>query len=166
MRTFYLCFLLATVTFVALGCADEVAEYQPGEAIVYFNSFETDEETEGIPSEMLSDQAPKGGGGQSLVITGGCIVPHLELEIGPFAAEVAVTMSCWGKTNRGLSGALMLRTDAASLALEIDSEDWRKFQTDTSLVIPAATPATLSFISGGFIPVTTYYDRIEVRIVE
>lgn len=162
-------YLLITsiLAFLCLGCETDNIPFSAGDSL-YFNSFE-DGNDSGTFEATYDKDAPAGGGDYSLLINGGCIVPHYEVGIGPFSQEVEVKLSTWGKTMEDRSGSLilyLLNDPSQYLSIEITTPEWQAYEAEGSMVIPAGETATLQFISGGLISVATHYDLVELRVIE
>lgn len=158
--------LASLLTFVCLSCEPEA--YEPSEGTLYFNSFEDGSDPENFEVTYDKD-APVGGENYSLLISGGCIVPHYEIVVGPFSNEVNVKLATWGKTMQDMSGYLGLylpNNPEVQLSIEINTPEWQPYESEGTMVIPAGETAILQFNSGGLVAVATHYDLVEIRLSE
>ncbi|MEZ4985051.1 MAG: hypothetical protein R2795_08465 [Saprospiraceae bacterium] len=156
--------LLSGILILLLSaCAQKDATFFPSSNTLYFNSFETSDETRGLDHYLIKEDAPKKGGKHSLSICGGCIVPSFELDaFMTLSEDTPVKLKLWGKTDAGMTGAISLVVDGNLIVfIDIESSKWKAYESET-VIIPANQPIQFFFYSGGFVPVTTYYDMIEV----
>ena len=159
--------LVGFAVFMAYSCCKPPPDYTPSEAAIYFNSFESSEDLDNFEGyASLSDDTPNKGGDSSLVISGGSIVPHLYLELGPFDEAMDLSLALWGKSGEdGRTGSIFmyLADDPEQIInIEIDHDEWAHYTSEEVLIVPVNQKIRVEFISGGFMPVTTYYDLLEI----
>ncbi|UCE17709.1 MAG: hypothetical protein JSV84_12600 [Gemmatimonadota bacterium] len=143
--------------------------------IVYFNSFESDEDTTGwrwIFQEMfVADPAP-GCGRQSLFIGGGCTQPAAYIELPSQAEDSYYIVSCWGKANESDRGGKIVLTtgdvgeERDETELIIHGTEWVSYASEESLYCPADNTLRIELWIGGFVPAYMFVDCIKVEKVE
>ena len=104
---------------------------------IYINSFESmDDVVEWVGAYRLSDDTPPTGGDSSLVVSGGCVVPHIYFEYGPFPEETPIFISIYGKTITLYGSiAIMLKEDRTNYRyLHIKEPKWTYYETDRYLI--------------------------------
>ena len=160
--------LASFLAFLCAGCEPEAVVEPSAGGPLYFNSFEDGSDT-GYFEATYDTDVPDGGGNYSLLVNGGCIAPHYEISVGPFAEEANVKLSTWGKTTAGMSGSLSLylvSDPEEQVSIEINTPEWQAYESAGSMVIPAGETAKLQFLSGGIVAVATHYDLVELRVTE
>ena len=161
--------ILLLFTFLS-GCktSDEILNGLYTHDVIYYNSFETKEDTVGIKyfaGRITGDDASPGGGKRSLYVSGGCIIPHVVLPIPAQTDNGYYQLKCWGKALvRG--GIVELSTDSSSknnyISIFIEDKHWDHYQNTDSLYCPANTTMWISLISGGDNPGGMLVDQIEI----
>jgi len=134
----------------------------------YFNSFENsmDVETFEGMNPFLSDDTPSDGGDSSIVVAGGCIVPHLYFELGPFDEAQNLSFSVYGKAEGIAGGSLSLRLKSdpdAIIAIQIQDNEWTLYETANTLEVPVGEQVVINFVSGGIVPIVSYFDLFEIQ---
>lgn len=134
--------------------------------ILYFNSFESQSDFEGFEgyAGYQSDDVPANAGDSCLVVCGGCIVPHLHFDVGPFEKTMELSVSLMGKSDLG--GGLIIRSvsdPAIHQMISIGAKEWTHYQTEENMILPAADTLRIEIQSGGIIPVTTFIDLLTVN---
>lgn len=164
-------FLLACGLLVA-GCLknDGPTAAESLQNIIYFNSFETAADTAGIGGYggwTLSDEASPGGGERSLYVSGGCIWPHVIIEIPAQAEDGHYLLTGWGK-NPAFGGVVEL--SAASQAgpgihFFVSDSTWNWYIAADTLFCPANQAMTLIMGAGGYVPSAMLVDQITISKV-
>jgi hypothetical protein len=160
--------LLPFCVLIGSGC-DHALE--PGGDHFYFNSFESPQDLvgwRGIGEMQLRNEVPPGGGRKSVFISGGCVIPHAEIEFRGLDQDSYLLLRCWGK-NLALGGSVMLQVaDDMSKAIYIGLVDttWKFHQAADTLFLPAHHKLKLSMSSGGFVASVMLVDQIEVIMVD
>jgi hypothetical protein len=142
---------------------------------IYFNSFETERDTIGIRGYGfigLRNDAPDIGGRKSLLVSGGCLIPHAYIELPAVNYDRSVMLRCWGK-NLAVGGEVILSNNKIdstgfpnkSVSISVQDTVWRFYKSDV-LQCPAGTPLTLTMNSGGCILSIMLVDLLEVIMVE
>jgi hypothetical protein len=135
-----------------------------GTDYIYYSSFEKETDLTGwVGSYQLQNNAPPGGRLQSMYISGGCVVPHVSFELGPFPEDLNLSVECWGK-NLDLGGNVTLTTEDYNsfVYLSIEDESWKHYTTDSVLFCPAGKKLQVELSSGGFVPSSMLIDRIKI----
>lgn len=147
-----------------LAGLDDFAQRLP----IYFNSFESPQDTsgwQGFGARELRNDAPPGGGNQSLFVSGGCIVPHALVEFRSPSQETCLRLRCWGKKLLG-GGEVSLFIKGAlpgkGISLSIGDSLWNSYQSADSLICPANQTLQLEMMSGGIIAGAMLVDMVEV----
>jgi hypothetical protein len=142
--------------------------------VIYFNSFESDEDTTGwrwLDPEMFVKIPAPGGGKNSLHIGGGCTMPTAFLTLPPQYEEGNYLMSCWGKIDESSGGRVYLTTsdvhnDSVTVRLDVHSLEWQFLQTETSLHCSMEDTMRIEIWIGGIVPNSMYIDLLKVEKVE
>jgi hypothetical protein len=149
------------------GCNHPTYPEENGE-ILYASSFESDSDTAGWHGygslQFRSEPAPDGGK-RSLHVSGGCIVPHAEIELGPPGQDSRILLSCWGK-NLGIGGTvgITMKGQLRKYApIAVQDTVWTFYESKDTLFAQAGSPLILSVMSGGIVPSAMLLDLIEVR---
>ncbi len=152
-------FLFSLLIFV-LACEKSKIETES----IYSNSFEKESDLVGWEGYyVLNNDTPISGGHQSIYISGGCIVPHVYYELGPFDEDLELSIQCWGK-NLDIGGGVSLVTEdySSSIYLSIQDKNWEYYTTDSTLYCPAGKKLQLSLSSGGIISSAMLIDMIKI----
>jgi photosystem II stability/assembly factor-like uncharacterized protein len=163
-------YFLFLIIFFALSffnyCKAQTTLEVQSEAVVYSNSFEAPQDTVGLQRYGWIDfnsDVPNDGGTQSLFVSGGCIWPHAQIEIGPFENDGFYKIKCWGK-NLQIGGSVSIDVEGDFLngAIIIVNEDAWTYYESTSLFCPAGKKIVLSMNSGGIVQSAMLVDNLEI----
>ena len=161
--------LFALIALMLLGCDDQKEDIEIfSETVIYSNSFENIMEVENFEGMQifLSDQTPNGGGDSSMVVSGGCVLPHIYLELGPFDEDLDLSFSLHAKANNthgsGVSISLLDDPDN-NISITVQDTDWALYETSSTLTIPQGEKIRVDFTSGGIIEVTTFFDLFKIE---
>jgi len=148
---------------------------QPTLRFVYFNSFESAEDTTGwwgIGERMfIGDPSPEGGK-RSLYIGGGCIQPTAFIILPSPIEDGYYRISCWGKVKEGSFGGVIVLAIAdegekrPEIQLGIHNKEWTFYQSEKTLHCPANSKLRLEIWIGGFIPAYMFIDCIKIEKVK
>jgi hypothetical protein len=152
------------------GCKKTDSTVTPSQTndIVFATSFEADADTSGwigYGGHTLSQDVPASGGKRSMLVSGGCIIPHAQkffLNTGPARS---VSLSFWGKLLEG-SGvvSLALRSKPSSgISLGVHDSVWTQYVSQGKLTIAEGDTLCIVMISGGYVPGAMLIDRIEIK---
>jgi hypothetical protein len=155
---------IASLMFFSCGKSDL------GTDILYFNSFETTQDTTGIGGYCFLDlvkDAPPEGGNQSLAVSCGCIGPHANFKIGPFSSDNNVKLSFWGKgKDAGGSVSMKIESDYIGINIPGNNTSWRYYSSDDTLRCPAGKEITISLSAGGAASGQITVDMLKVEKVD
>ncbi len=143
---------------------------EQNEVVIYSNSFESAQDTVGLQKNGAIDfnsDVPIGGGTQSLFVSGGCIWPHTQVEIGPFENDGFYKITCWGK-NLQVGGSISMDVEGDILngAIIIVNEDAWTYYESTILFCPAGKKIVLSMNAGGIVQSAMLVDNLEIVSVK
>ena len=136
----------------------------------YFNSFESSSDTAGwygVSDNNFIEEAPKGGGKQSLKVSGGCVIPHAYYRIDSIADDCSLVLKCWGK-NLSNGGSVSLYTEniSGSLHISVTEMSWTSYICEDTLHCIAGSSLRLELNSGGILPSSMLVDQIEISKVD
>jgi len=158
--------LVASISFLS-SCQKSV---EPGKTTgnrIYATSFESDADTIGwwgYGSRTFRHDAPPGGGYRSLVVSGGCIVPHAGVDLPPLSSSMYISLRCWGKALHG-GGSIVLDygyETPRGISVYVSDTVWTEYSVTDSLLCLANLPLRLSFFSGGIVPGSMAVDLLEI----
>ncbi len=166
MKQYFLIFSLL-ISSLFISC-DKSPTSLP-EHFLYQNSFETEEDLNdfdiGFAEVRRSEEAPNQGGSHSLFVSGGCIVPHLSAELGPFTRDHTIAFSTWARMfNEGSLGGSGLSFSIGSSSedrrsITVVSDEWEYYESEP-LFVPAGDLIHVNFLCGGIAEGTTLFDMI------
>ena len=161
-----LIYLLSIVSLMFISCGK--SEF--GSDILYFNSFETTQDTTGIDGYCFLDlvkDAPPSGGNQSLSVSCGCIAPHASFKIGPFSSDNNVKLSFWGK-GKDMGGSVSMKIESDYIAINIpgNNTSWNYYSSDDILHCPAGKEITITLSAGGIASGQITVDMLKVEKVD
>ncbi len=139
--------------------------------VVYSNSFESPKDTAGMQfygMMKFSSDVPSGGGKQSLYISGGCIWPHAQAEVGPFEQDGFYILRCWGKDLQ-IGGGVSIGVEgnySRQAYVNVNKKEWTFYQSSEKLFCPAGKKIMLSMGAGGIISSSMLVDKLEVVRVD
>lgn len=136
--------------------------YQP--SAYYLFSFESASDTldwNGITEEMFINDPPRIGEGRYLYIGGGCIQPAASKEI-LITEEGSYSISCWGKTNYN-GGSIILKSADEEISINITSNNWKYYNSNSSITCEAGTRLTLEILVGGIVFDDLFCDELVIR---
>ena len=178
MKKLTIVVLLFSLSPLALSCGDSchdpIGDGDPAR-IIYFNSFETNDDAAGwtgiSEGDLIGEPAP-GGGEHSLRIGGGCVQPTAYIVLEPQDVEAVYSLSCWGKLfDESQPGGVVLATDEKwdqrrSTALVVDAGDWGFYRSKDQIVCPAGQRLRIEIYIGGIMGGSMMIDNITVEAVD
>jgi hypothetical protein len=133
--------------------------------IIYSNSFESPLDTIGWMGFMeFRNEAPPGGGNQSVFISGGCIWPHAWIEIGPFNESSSYIIRCWGKDLQ-IGGGVSIYVEGEysnQVNINVNGKEWKYYTSENSLFCPAGKKIIIAMGAGGIVASAILIDEIEL----
>lgn len=133
--------------------------------LLYYNSFENPIDSLGWNGDLIfNSDVPHNGGKKSIFVSGGCIVPHVWVEFGPFGKNELLIIRCWGK-NLEVGGNVSLNVSgdrSNSILINIENKEWTFYESSDTLLCPAGSTVSLSISSGGYIPSSMLIDCVEI----
>jgi hypothetical protein len=152
--------MIFILLFVIISC--ETNDFFNG--IVYVNSFENTSQLAHIEGGVfLSSDTPIDGGDSSMVISGGCIIPHVTFEIGPFDQDLDLYFRCWAKRyNDGSIRMYLVDNENEQVYLSVNDTVWTEYQIDVPLHCPAHNKVKFEMNSGGFVMGCMWVDLFQV----
>lgn len=140
------------------------------EQLIYFNSFESQSDTAGWKGGAFdfANDAPENGGGRSLHISGGCIIPHAQYIFNAQDADCHLILSLWGKnlSNGGYVSLYVNKKGGERISIDVNEKRWAFYESPKALFWPANTTLTLDIVSGGFCGSDILIDMIEIKRVK
>ena len=167
MKRKYFLFVITLLVFSFSNYVEaQTASKTQNEIVVYSNWFESAQDTVGLQKNGAIDfnsDVPNDGGTQSLFVSGGCIWPHAQIEIGPFENDGFYKIKCWGK-NLQIGGSVSIDVEGDFLngAIIIVNEDAWTYYESTSLFCPAGRKIVLSMNAGGIVQSAMLVDNLEI----
>jgi hypothetical protein len=154
------------ILFLMISCEKEKEITGAGQQI-YFNSFESQSDTIGWKGYAFrfADDTPEHGGSGSLLVSGGCIIPHAQYTLPPQNSDSYMTLKFWGK-NLSNGGGVFLSVNKPGykpLSFDVSGKDWTLYENHDSLFCPANASLTLGITAGGIIGSSILIDMIEIR---
>lgn len=167
---FISCIILSCCMIVSCGREST----KPPLNLVYFNSFESVEDTAGwwgISENMFEKDPAPGGEKQSLHICGGCIQPTAYIDFPPSIEEDSYTVSCWGKLqDLSQTGRIVLATieggeKGEAIQLSVKSKKWTFYGSGDFLHCQVNDQLRLEILIGGYAGACMYIDCIKIERV-
>jgi hypothetical protein len=138
--------------------------------VVYFNSFESPEDTVGWVSYgtlRFNSDTPPDGGNRSLYVAGGCFFPTAAFELDARPEDRHLIVSVWGKSLELTGGVgLETRSPYEEVAAYVSDTTWHFYKSGDTLFCPANQPLYVTATCGGIIYRAMLIDRLEVRQVK
>jgi hypothetical protein len=154
--------------FLFVAACDKRGVEPRGRAI-YFNSFETAQDTIGwigvTAAMFVNDPAPEAGD-RSLHIGGGCIQPAAYIDLPEQADAGHYRVCCWGKLeDSSQGGSVGLVVDAETeqrreIHLVVNRTEWTFYASEEIIRCPAHHRMRLEIMIGGFVPAGMFVDAI------
>lgn len=155
------------ILVVTVACDKSVEPEMRNVDSVYFNSFESSEDTVGwwgYGAIGFWSDAPPNGGKQSLYVSGGCIVPHATVDLNAMMTDSYIILRCWGK-NLAIGGGVSLKLPGdvpRSISIVVVDTAWKSYVSPDTLFCPANQSIRLSLAAGGIAPSAMLVDLVEV----
>ncbi|NOX89664.1 MAG: hypothetical protein GXO77_11605 [Calditrichaeota bacterium] len=138
---------------------------------VYYTSFEIPEDLtpwKGYASLSLFDETFPGGGKHSVMVSGGCVVPHGELQLKN-RKEGYYRLQGWAKN---LSSGGNIRffiknfNQNGRYSIYVADNNWKFYQSADSLYCPEDSTIVVWMFSGGIVPSSMLVDELQVVKIE
>lgn len=161
-------FVVVVCTTLFSGCNETNYVLRPGPGTVYFNSFESKKDTvawRGHGHIEFRNDAPEGGGKQSVYVSGGCTVPHASLVLPRQPLAGYYHLQCWGKnlaSGGGVSLTIYGHEDTHRIWLQVRESEWKFIESENTLFCPANYRMKLTLSSGGFVASAMLVDLIQI----
>lgn len=154
--------LILIIIILTSSCEENILN---DKVSLYKNSFENKSEISNWEGAYyLSDDTPKNGGDSSLIVSGGCVIPHISFEYGPFSEETKISIGLYGKNiESGGSVSVKLKEDRSNYRnIHINNTDWTYYETDSLLICPANESIIVEMNCGGLISGVMIIDVFEI----
>ena len=156
--------IVITILTLFIGCSDPVSPENGN--IIYVNSFEATSDFEdwtGLNEYSWNSEAAPNCGGKSVLISGGCFVPHTKYVFLKTLIPGNYTIECWGKaTKNSIGGVVMLKYDDISVDIGIRDSVWT-YKISETLYLPQLKSLEIEMNSGGFVAAGMLIDKLIVR---
>ena len=159
--------LLLFLGFYSTGCEKIFGTIND---FLYSTSFEKHEKMDqwenGEYAEFKSE-APKGGGQRSLFVSGGCVVPHMVLDLGKIETQDYITVKFSGKVlfNGGTVSLTAVRGKFEWIDLGqvyLKETNWKDYKLVSTVPTPIGYNLKIQMSSGGFAAGGMLIDLLEV----
>ena len=164
-------FILLFFLFSFLSCEETSGpdSNHPNDSF-YFNSFESSSDIAGWyggSNINIFEEAPQGGGKQSLKVSGGCVIPHAYYKIDSLIEDCSLVLKCWGK-NLSNGGSVSLYTGSHSkiIHISITETSWTNYICEDTLICFEGSNLILELNSGGILSSSMLVDLIEITKVD
>jgi len=164
MKKFKLYIFLFFLLLVACGRESGIIGPAPGS--IYFNSFESAQDTlgwKGYGSIDFREDVPPGGGKRSLFVSGACSVPHAVFTLPALAEDGYYRLQFWGR-NLQLGGGVTLAVEGLQTVEQVAVQDsnWLFLKTKRPLFCPRRYHLRLMLSSGGIVASAMLVDLIQI----
>ena len=160
--------IIAALASIVLFSSCEKAPIETSaNEILYYSSYESETDLEGYEgyAGIIAEEAPAGAGESSLLIDGGCIVPHLSFQIGPYLEGKNISLSFIAKTDNGGSITLSSNENPSdSENILIQNTEWEDYLKKEIHNLEAGSQLKISFISGGIAASKTWVDQLTLFV--
>ncbi|MFQ6113664.1 MAG: hypothetical protein ACE5NG_06185 [bacterium] len=161
---------LVVVACTTLFSACDETNYvlRPGPGTVYFNSFESKNDTvawRGYGHIEFRNDTPEEGGKRSLYVSGGCIVPHASFVLPSHPEDGYYHLQCWGKnlaSGGGVSLTIYGHEDTHQISLQVHESEWTFIEAESTLFCPGNYRMKLTLNSGGIVASAMLVDLIQI----
>ena len=159
--------ILLSIGLLTAGC-DKI--FSNKNDYIYSTSFEKNENMDqwenGENAEYKSD-TPTHGGKRSLYVSGGCVVPHMILDMGKVKSEYLYSVSFFGKVlvNSGFVQLYAQVSDSEKVLLgsiQLTETDWKEYSLESKTPVPVDYQLKVEMSSGGIIPGGMIIDLLEI----
>lgn len=155
------------------SCTSPVDPGIPHRNVIYHSSFESPQDTVGWTGyagiRRYEDAAPDGGN-YSLLVSGGCPIPHALYEIGPFPRNASLIIEGWGRS-LDAGGGVVIQTSYFGerrrryTGFSIQTEEWTFFQSEEPFPVKKGDVLYIHISAGGIVSGTVLVDLLTVREV-
>ena len=159
--------LFVLLLFVIASCSKEDPISNRGDNVLYFNSFETEEDFSAFEGNAFFpiEDTPDNAGAQALGVSGGCILPHLQFEVGPFDEDMEVMMHFMAKSGDFKCGGVQMRIndfEISPVGILVDDFNWKHYDSE-SLFVPANEVIRIEFLCGGIAACPAFFDLFTIE---
>jgi len=160
--------LLLSLGLFVMGCEKILGTVNN---LLYSTSFEKNEKMDqwenGEYAEFKSD-APKGGGERSLYVSGGCVVPHMVLDLGKIETEDYFNIKFFGKVlfNGGSVSLTAVKGKSEWIDLgyiRLTNTNWREYKLASTKPAPIGYNLRIQMTSGGIVGGAMLIDLLEIN---
>ncbi|MFC2083562.1 hypothetical protein ACFLS9_00750 [Bacteroidota bacterium] len=159
---------------IVISCKDGLSPEEKAENnILYYSSFESEIEFygwDGIGTSNQNSDVPYIGGNFSVLISGGCVVPHSYYVFGDTIKSGYYTVECWSKLllhegNVSLQYRDTYNNSITNVWISVSDTIWTK-KTSDPIFLPKGKLLEIEMNSGGFVPGGMLIDELKVIKVE
>lgn len=151
-------FHLLVVLFISCEKSDNIPN------TLFFNSFENSNQIKNIESGFLSPNTPLYGGDSSLVVSGGCVWPHVRFSIGSFHQNMDLHIECWAKSfDNGQIRMYMIDYEDDGVFITVNDTAWNYYENDSLFHYIANQDIIIEMSSGGLIQETMWVDLLKIE---
>ena len=174
MKRFAILMVVFILGIIILSCGeDNPLSSDNKNDVFYFNSFEADKDSSGwtglgLSKDMFANDPCPEDGKRSLHIGGGCPQPAASIELSP-VEEGNYKFSFWAKMGQqSQSAQVILKTccDTESqdkLVVLVDSTNWKHYQSEGYLHVPANKKLNLEIWVGGIVYADVFIDNLKIE---
>ncbi len=159
---------VAVLLFGLMACEknDDQILNSINSSVLYFNSFEETDDLMGVEGNAfsLSNENTGESGDSSLLVTGGCIGPHFNLDLGPFEDDKKLTFNFMGKIDHESCGVVTLRSMSSfeSIHVVLDNTPWTYYESMDTMLLPQNEVLRIEIMSGGIAACYSYIDLLTI----
>lgn len=166
MKISHFSLLFVTFGILLTSCSKESVNDKDG--VIYELTLEENNPLDGYDGYAGQVvESPDDLSGNALLVSGGCIAPHLYRYLGPYEDDMELTFCVEGATvDYGGGVSLSNRESFESISIQISETDWNTYETSETLLLEAGETLSLSFLSGGIVGSSTYFDNLVITAID
>ncbi len=149
-----------------LSCSKENKELKEPTSIFYFNDFENKSAFRDLVGYgLLSGDTAETCGDSSLVISGGCEIPHISIDL-PIPEDMTIRAHAFVKGEEPGCGeiGLFVRNNE-HIGFRLGGKNWTHVISDGTLSVKKGEVLKVFMISGGFGACVSYLDNFTIEKV-
>ena len=161
------CLLILSLGFLSTGCEKIFGTISDFLYSTSFEEYQSMDQWENGEYAECKNEVPAGGGKRSLYVSGGCVVPHMVLDLGRIESEDLFTVRFMGKVLVNGGSVSIITVKGKSEWIDLGSvylidKNWKEYKLVSTVPIPLGYNLKIQMSSGDFVVGGMLIDLLEI----